>query len=145
MALLLASFAVHGEIVYPKDRAERDFNITATEKLDRGFSNLMLFWLEIPHQWYRNSDPVSYNGAGMFKGTFDGLRNGSVRFGQGVFDIATFPWNTPNFELPWSPGPNEVHPEYIPMMEWAIPGADRNDAYQGDGQDLWPSGGTLGW
>ncbi len=136
-ALLSTSMIVQGDIVYPEERADRDYNTTATEKLDRGFSNLILFWEEIPHAWWYNAD--RYDGAGFFKGTADGLRNAGVRFGQGMFDIATFPWNTGNFALPWDPPPPQVHPEWIPFVEWMLPGVTQTDHYHQDWIDGWES------
>ena len=136
-ALLCTSLVVQGDIVYPKERADRDYNTTATEKLDRGVSNLILFWAEIPHTWWYNAE--RYDGAGFFKGTSDGIRNAGVRLGQGFFDIMTFPWNTGNFALPWDPAPAQVHPEWIPFMEWAIPGATQNDQYHQEWINGWES------
>ena len=135
--LLLTCFAVRGDIVYPKDRADRDYNTTVTEKFDRGLQNVCLFWLEIPRAWWSNTDWQSYNGAGLFKGSFDGLRNAGVRFGQGMFDMFTFPWNTGNFELPWQPPPPQVNPEWVPALEWAFPGGERVDEHMGDGVYGW--------
>lgn len=125
------------DIVYPMAREDRDYNTTATEKLDRGVQNILLCWTEIPHAWWRQSD--EYNNAGLMKGTSEGVRNTGVRFAQGVFDTLTFPWNTGNFELPWDPPPNQVHPESIPSIQFLIPGAIEVDEYHQDWIDGWES------
>jgi putative exosortase-associated protein (TIGR04073 family) len=136
-ALFMTIAIARADIVYPTDRADRNFNTTVTEKLDRGVSNVLLFWLEIPRAWTLNSDRDRYNSAGFFKGTADGVRNAGVRLGQGIFDTFTFPANTGNFELPWDPPPPRLHPEFVPAIEWMIPGAIFVDEYIGDGVDGW--------
>jgi hypothetical protein len=119
----LALLTVNGtaDIVYPQEREERDFGTTAAEKLDRGFQNLVIFPLAFTQAIYDNSGRTGYDNRGFLKGASDGLRNMSIRFAQGTFDTLTFPWNTASFELPWDPEPNVVHPEWVPVMNWAIP------------------------
>ena len=139
-AFVFCSLTVLADIVYPQDREERDNNTTWTEKLDRGVQNLILAPIEIPHMVWYNAEPEQYNSQGLFKGTLDGFRNAAVRFGQGIFDIATFPWNTGSFELPWDPPPNVVHPEWIPVVEYIIPGATEKDSYHHYRLDGWEGG-----
>jgi len=136
-AVLLTSLAVSADIVYPEERADRDFNTTATEKLDRGVQNVLLCWAEIPHAL--SEQAIGYNNAGFFKGTAYGTRNCAVRLGQGLFDVFTFPWNTGNFQLPWNPPPPQVHPVWVPMVIYCIPGAEENDVYHQDWIDGWES------
>lgn len=136
-AVLLTSLVASADIVYPQERADRDYNTTATEKLDRGVQNILFCWAEIPHRWWEDS--INYNNTGFLKGTSEGVRNASVRLGQGLFDTFTFPWNTGNFQLPWSPPPNQVHPEWVPMIVYCIPGAEENDRHHQDWIDGWES------
>lgn len=109
------------EIVYPRERAERDFDTTATEKLDRGIQNIVLFPFEITEGWYQNSGRMGVDDRGLFKGTADGFRNAGVRLAQGLWDTVTFPLNTGNFEVPWDPPPDVLHPEWVPVANWIIP------------------------
>lgn len=136
-ALFISSIIASADIVYPMERADRKFDTTATEKLDRGISNLLMFPLEIPNTIWYNS--ARYNQQGFAKGASDGVRNAGVRLAQGVFDIATFPINTGNFEVPWDPPPPVVHPEWIPFVNYCVPWIDYVDQDHQEWIDGWES------
>ncbi|MBX7246032.1 MAG: exosortase system-associated protein, TIGR04073 family [Candidatus Sumerlaeaceae bacterium] len=63
-------------------------------KFTRGFLNTVFFWAEIPKEVNRdwqNVDPLT----GVFTGTGKGLYKGAQRFGVGVYEMVTFPVDTP--------------------------------------------------
>lgn len=65
-----------------------------TRKLARGFLNTMFFWAEIPKEVSRewqNVDPLT----GVCCGTGKGIYKGAQRFGTGVYEMCTFPYDCP--------------------------------------------------
>jgi putative exosortase-associated protein (TIGR04073 family) len=66
----------------------------ASRKFARGFLNTVFFWAEVPKEVNRdwqNVDPLT----GVFTGTGKGLYKGAQRFGAGIYEMATFPCDSP--------------------------------------------------
>ena len=56
--------------------------------------NTVFFWAEVPKEVNRdwqNVDPLT----GVFTGTGKGLYKGAQRFGAGIYEMVTFPVDTP--------------------------------------------------
>lgn len=80
-------------------------------KLGRGVTNLLTFWIEIPHsmaiEWNRR-EAVS----GVLVGGAKGLTWGTARLVTGAYEVLTFPFPTPNDYRP------VMYPEYIVTDTW---------------------------
>lgn len=66
----------------------------SSRKFARGFVNTIFFWAEIPKEVNRdwqNVDPLT----GVFTGTGKGLYKGAQRFGTGIYEMVTFPYDNP--------------------------------------------------
>jgi putative exosortase-associated protein (TIGR04073 family) len=66
----------------------------SSRKFARGFVNTIFFWAEIPKEVNRdwqNVDPLT----GVFTGTGKGLYKGAQRFGTGIYEMVTFPYDSP--------------------------------------------------
>ena len=67
-------------------------------KLMRGVTNTTTFWAEIPKEAGRDWQNIS-PGVGMTAGVFRGTKKAVQRFGVGLYEIATFPFEMPaNFQ-----------------------------------------------
>lgn len=70
----------------------------SSRKFTRGLLNTVFFWAEVPKEVNRdwqNVDPLT----GVFTGTGKGIYKGAQRFGAGIYEMATFPCDTPaNFQ-----------------------------------------------
>jgi putative exosortase-associated protein (TIGR04073 family) len=66
----------------------------SSRKFTRGLLNTVFFWAEIPKEVNRdwqNVDPLT----GVFTGTGKGIYKGAQRFGVGVYEMVTFPLDSP--------------------------------------------------
>jgi putative exosortase-associated protein (TIGR04073 family) len=66
----------------------------SSRKFTRGVLNTVFFWTEVPKEInrdWRNTDPLT----GVFTGTGKGIFKGAQRFGAGVYEMVTFPLDTP--------------------------------------------------
>lgn len=66
----------------------------SSRKFSRGLLNSTMFWAEIPKEVNRdwqNVDPMT----GVFTGTGRGIFKGAQRFGVGVYEMVTFPYDCP--------------------------------------------------
>lgn len=66
----------------------------ASRKFTRGMLNTVFFWTEIPKEVNRdwqNVDPLT----GVFTGTGKGIYKGAQRFGVGIYEMVTFPLDSP--------------------------------------------------
>lgn len=76
------------------------------KKLDRGLTNIVTGWFEIPHNMYNAFSKHDYVSA-FFIGLPKGLWMTVVRTGAGVYDTATFPIPFPKDYKP------VLEPEFI--------------------------------
>ena len=66
----------------------------AGRKFSRGLVNTVFFWAEIPKEVNRdwqNVDPLT----GVVSGTGKGFYKGAQRFGAGIYEMVTFPYDSP--------------------------------------------------
>lgn len=66
----------------------------SSRKFARGFINTVFFWAEVPKEVnrdWRNVDPLT----GTFTGTGKGIYKGAQRFGAGIYEMVTFPCDSP--------------------------------------------------
>ena len=105
-------------------------------KVDRGFSNALGCWLEVPYQTYASSSEKGV-AAGAAQGFCTGILLLPCRLVSGVIDIVTFPapcprtgwdgWMRPEYN-PWVEAP-DLSPAAVPAVEepaplHAVAGAD---------------------
>ncbi len=66
----------------------------SSRKFMRGLTNTLFFWAEVPKEVnrdWKNVDPLT----GTFTGTGKGVFKGAQRFGAGVYEMATFAYDSP--------------------------------------------------
>jgi putative exosortase-associated protein (TIGR04073 family) len=66
----------------------------SSRKFTRGLLNTVFFWAEVPKEVNRdwqNVDPLT----GVFTGTGKGIYKGAQRFGAGIYEMVTFPIDSP--------------------------------------------------
>jgi putative exosortase-associated protein (TIGR04073 family) len=94
-------------------------------KLGRGVTNILTFWVEVPHgmaiEWNR-TDAVT----GVLLGGVKGLSWGVARLFTGAYEVVTFPFPTPNDYQPI------MHPEYIMTATWGNTFPEITDLHSND-------------
>ncbi|MDD4278171.1 exosortase system-associated protein, TIGR04073 family [Candidatus Sumerlaeota bacterium] len=63
-------------------------------KFMRGLTNVTTFWAEIPKEASRDWQNIS-PGIGLTVGAGRGTLKACQRFGVGIYEMVTFPWDTP--------------------------------------------------
>lgn len=106
-----ASFASDSSDVEPYAYREGTRIDKIGQKFGRGLTNMLTFWVEVPHsvaiEWNR-TDAVS----GIVMGGAKGVTWGAARFLAGAYEVVTFPFPTPNDYRPI------MYPEYIMKDTW---------------------------
>lgn len=93
-----SSFA--GNYIVPEEHSgfkESQYEVAASDKLERGAENFFLGWLEIPHGvksefYYRKQQYLAPGVETFFLGLFRGLLNGIGRTAVGFYEMTTFPY-----------------------------------------------------
>jgi putative exosortase-associated protein (TIGR04073 family) len=105
--LILCAIAIIALCAKPCTAEDADNDFTANDKFTRGIVNCTTFYLEVPMSVYKTTkeeNPVT----GVLFGLPAGIAKGLVRFGIGVVETLTFPFE------PYAP---LIEPEYLITKE----------------------------
>ena len=107
-----------------------------TQKFGRGIANIVTAPVEIAKQvdqeWKKSSEDKKNTGIGVAKGFVKGLAFTIGRFGSGLWDVVTFPLQTPKNYEPL------MKPDYVLQKEEPPTAAESNPVPQ-EAQSLEPA------